>query len=147
MYLFMDTRNTDLRDNTFGDFEVLGDGRLVNTLYRWFPDLEECRITALKFDPLNSNSPQSETVTFEVTRMSTKERLGTQTILYMNDHPGKGFVIMHQETHIDTYLITTRQRNPLDLEVDIEATLLALNLDPKIFRIKSSNYGKAQANH
>ncbi|XP_056017473.1 uncharacterized protein LOC125669177 [Ostrea edulis] len=139
-YLYMDTRNTDVRDNTFGDFDVLGNGKLVNNLYRWFPDLEECRTTALSFNPVSSD-PETA-VKFKVTRMSTKEELGTQTFLYINDHPTEGFVIMHQETQLDTYLITTRQRDPSNLDDEIKAALLELKLDPQNFRVKSTNYGK-----
>ncbi|XP_048762334.2 uncharacterized protein LOC125670931 [Ostrea edulis] len=135
----MDTRDTDVRDNTFGDFDVLGNGKLVNNLYRWFPDLEECRTTALSFDPISSD-PET-VVKFRVTRRSTNETLGMQTFLYIDDHPTEGFLIMHQETHMETYLITTRQRDPSNLDDDIEAALLELDLDPQNFRVKSTNYG------
>ncbi|XP_062616326.1 uncharacterized protein LOC134278026, partial [Saccostrea cucullata] len=136
-YLFMDTRSANVRDNTYGDHEVLDDGSVLITLYRWFPSLEECRTTAQKFVPLDSDL----SVKFEVIRMSTKEKLGTHTILYVNDDPVNGFAIMHQQTHIDTYLITTRTKNPKNLDDKISAALSGLNLDSQSFKKKSTNYG------
>jgi hypothetical protein len=51
---------------------------------------------------------------------------------------------MHQQTNLDTYLITTRQRDPSALEDEIEAALLNLNLDPRNFNMKSINFSKTQ---
>ncbi|XP_062592628.1 uncharacterized protein LOC134254082, partial [Saccostrea cucullata] len=138
-YLLMDTRSADVRDNTYGDFEVLHNGSLVNTLYRWFPNSKECRTTALMFVPLDSDLFPTEAVKFEVIRMSTKEKLGTQTILYVNDDPVNGFVIMHQQTHIDTYLITTRIKGPKNLDDKIRAALSGLNLNSQSIKKKSTN--------
>lgn len=36
-YLFMDTRNNIIRDNTYGDFEIASNGKLMISLYRYFP--------------------------------------------------------------------------------------------------------------
>ncbi|XP_062597669.1 uncharacterized protein LOC134259086 [Saccostrea cucullata] len=104
-------------------------------------NLEECRTTALKFVPLDLDLSPTEAVKFEVIRMSTKEKLGTHTILYVNDDPVNGFAIMHQQTHIDTYLITTRTKNPKNLDDKISAALSGLNLDSQSFKKKSTNYG------
>ena len=33
----MDNRSAAIRDNTYGDFETMSDGRLIKTIYRYFP--------------------------------------------------------------------------------------------------------------
>nr|XP_022313551.1 uncharacterized protein LOC111118395 [Crassostrea virginica] len=140
-YLYMDNRSAAIRDNTYGDFETMSDGRLINTIYRYFPDLEECRITSLMFTPITSDNFRKEAMMFEVTRMSTNENLGTQTVLFIDDHPTEGFAIMHQKTHMDTYLVTTRARDPSKQRVAIEIALTELSLDLKDMRVKSASYG------
>eukprot|EP00105_Crassostrea_gigas_P017901 XP_011435851.1 PREDICTED: uncharacterized protein LOC105334186 [Crassostrea gigas] len=141
-YLFMDNRSSTVRDNTFGDFEVESDGKLLNTLYRYFPDLQECRTTSLMFQPIRSDSSPEMAVEFEVIRRSTNDVLGTQKMLYIDDDSANGFVIMHQESNLmDTYLVVTRSKNPSDQRPAIDAALIDLNLNPEIFYEKSANYG------
>lgn len=141
-YLFMDNRSSTVRDNTYGDFEVESNGKLLNTLYRYFPDLQECRTTSLLFNPISSDSSPEMAVEFEVIRRSTNDVLGTQKILYIDDDSTRGFVIMHQESNqMDTYLVVTRSKNPSDQRIAINIALLDLNLNPEIFSEKSTNYG------
>lgn len=68
--------------------------------------------------------------------------LGTQKIVYLNDDPADGFVIIHQNTMgEETYLVATRTKNPSDQLTTIETALLKLNLDPKKFTKKPTNFG------
>lgn len=141
-YLIMDNRSSSVRDNTYGDFELASDGKLLNNLYRYFPDLEECRTTSLLFRPLSSDPLPEMAVEFEVVRRSTNEVLGTQQILYIDDDPANGFVIMHQESNLmDTYLVVTRSKNPSDTRPAIHTALQNLNLNLGTFFEKSTNYG------
>nr|XP_034311600.1 uncharacterized protein LOC105334187 [Crassostrea gigas] len=141
-YLFMDNRNSTVRDNTFGDFELTGDGKLLNHLYRYFPNTQECRSTSLLFQPLSSDPSPEHAVEFEVIRMSNKEVLGTQTYLYINDDKERGFVIMHQESNqMNTYLVVTRSKTPSGQQQAINNALINLNLDQNELRVKSTDYG------
>lgn len=141
-YLLMDNRNSTVRDNTFGDFELERGGKLLNHLYRYFPNTEECRTTSLMFQPLSSDPSPDHAVEFEVIRMSTNEVLGKQKILYINDDPETGFIIMHQESNqMDTYLVVTRSKNSSGQQHIINNALENLNLDPNELRHKSTNYG------
>lgn len=68
--------------------------------------------------------------------------LGTQKIVYLNDDPADGFVIIHQNTMgEETYLVATRTKNPSDQLTTIETALLKLSLDPKKFTKKPTNFG------
>ena len=62
-------------------------------------------------------------------------------MLFIDDHPTAGFAIMHQKTHMDTYLVTTRARDPSKQRVAIEIALTELSLDLKDMRVKSASYG------
>lgn len=68
--------------------------------------------------------------------------LGTQKIVYLNDDPADGFVIIHQNTMgEEAYLVATRTKNPSGQLTTIETALLKLNLDPKKFTKKPTNFG------
>ena len=62
-------------------------------------------------------------------------------MLFIDDHPTAGFAIMHQKTHMDTYLVTTRARDPSKQRVAIEIALTLLSLDLKDMQVKSASYG------
>lgn len=143
-YLFMDTRNNIIRDNTYGDFEIASNGKLMISLYRYFPDLEDCRTTSFMLQPLSSDPSPEVAVEFDLIRMSTKEKHGKQVILFIDNHPETGFAIMHLKTRIDAYLVVTRSKNPSNKSAviaSIEAALCDLGLDVKDFATKSTNYG------
>ncbi|XP_048770808.2 uncharacterized protein LOC125676960 [Ostrea edulis] len=139
-YEHMDTLNNTLRDDTFVDYVVLCDGRIrsVQILNRWISSLEECRTTAVAFQPEKSDSPDGF-----IMRMSTNETLGKVTIKYLDLHPTEGFVVIHRHTHHlpDSYLISTRRRDPRNLDEVIKQALLALHLDIGNFFVKSKDFG------
>ncbi|XP_048771668.2 uncharacterized protein LOC125677592 [Ostrea edulis] len=139
-YAHMDTLNTTFRDNTFGDVVVLCDERInvVHIIHRWIPSLEECRSTAISFQPAKSDSPKGEFI-----RMSTNDNLGKMKNRYFDPHPTKGFNVVHRQTrHLpNSYVILSRQRDPRDLEKAIKQVLRALDLDDGDFYVKSKDFG------
>lgn len=69
--------------------------------------------------------------------------LGTQKIVYLNDDPVDGFVIIHQNTiGPEAYIVATRSKNPSDQLAAIETALLKLGLDPKKFIKIPTNFGR-----
>uniref|UniRef100_A0A8W8MVX0 Uncharacterized protein n=1 Tax=Magallana gigas TaxID=29159 RepID=A0A8W8MVX0_MAGGI len=75
--------------------------------------------------------------------MSNKDDvLWKQKILYINDDPGTGFLIMHQKSNqMNTYLVVTRSKTLSCQQQAINTTLINLNLDQNELRVKSTNYG------
>ncbi|XP_048770809.2 uncharacterized protein LOC125676961 [Ostrea edulis] len=135
----MDTLNITIRDNTFVDYVVLCDGRIrsVQILNRWISSLEECRTTAVVFQPKKSDSPEGL-----ITWMSTNETLGRNTFQYVDPHPTEGFIVMHRQTHFtDSYVISCRQREPRNLVKVIKQVLLALHLDIGEFYVNPKDFG------
>ncbi|XP_052689313.1 uncharacterized protein LOC128167564 [Crassostrea angulata] len=141
-YLYMDTRGEKGKGNTYGDIEIRSNGDLLDTLYEYNPDNEECKSYDIILRPLSSDPSPESAVEFEIIVPSTTFVLGTQKIVYLNDDPADGFVIIHQNTMgEETYLVATRTKNPSDQLTTIETALLKLSLDPKKFTKKPTNFG------
>ncbi|XP_048764905.2 uncharacterized protein LOC125672727 [Ostrea edulis] len=137
-YAHMDTLNNTLRGNTFADVVAPCDQeKVVEIMYRWISSLEECRTTAISFQLKKPDAPEGV-----VTRMSTHEMLGKMRVLYLDPHPTQGFSVVRRETHLpDSYFISTRQRDPRNLDNAIKEVLQALRLDIGYFYVKSKDFG------
>lgn len=141
-YLYMDTRGEKGRGNTYGDIEIRSNGELLDTLYEYHPDREECESDDIMLRPLSSDPSPGSAVEFEIIVPSTTFVLGTQKIVYLNDDPVDGFVIIHQNTiGTEAYIVATRSKNPSDQLAAIETALLKLGLDPKKFIKIPTNFG------
>lgn len=68
--------------------------------------------------------------------------LGKMRVLYLDPHPTQGFSVVRRETHLpDSYFISTRQRDPRNLDNAIKEVLRALRLDIGDFYVKSKDFG------